>query len=136
MNLGKTLTRSPLQLFRGVVSIGRYGLIGITGVTLDILFYVLLIRIEILPVIANMFRASLGITNNFIWNSFLNFKTRLSSIRGIKFATVGLFGLATPTTLISVFLLLGFTSITAKCLPVPLVVGAQYLVNRVWTFGK
>jgi len=120
----------------GEGSIGRYGLIGVTGVTLDFILYYLLIRIGVFPIIANLVSTLLGISNNFIWNSILNFKTGLNSIRGVKFMSVGLLGLAISTLLLKLLIYIGFNPLEAKWTSIPLVVGAQYLANRVWTFKK
>ncbi len=132
----KEFSQKLTNLFFGVGSIGRYGLIGVTGVALDFVVYLLLTQLGVFPVLANLFSTLLGITNNFIWNSLINFKEGLSPIRGAKFATVGLLGLTASTLMLSVFLFVGLDPISAKWLTVPLVVSAQYLANKVWTFGK
>jgi putative flippase GtrA len=134
--LMQRLLQKLAQLFFGVGSIGRYGLIGFTGVALDLFVFLLLTRIGVFAVTANILSTLLGITNNFIWNSLLNFREGLSPIRGAKFATVGLLGLTVSTLLLSVFLFIGLEPVAAKWLIIPLVVSAQYLANRNWTFRK
>lgn len=134
------MTDTPTTLNRiwsfvaGTGSIGRYGLIGITGVGLDFLAYYLLVRVGVFPVIATIFSTLIGITNNYIWNSLLNFKTGLSSVRGAKFVTVGLIGLVFSALLLQMFLWSGLDPITAKWLSIPLVVAGQFLANKFWTF--
>jgi putative flippase GtrA len=136
MNLAKVNPQSLINFLIGEGSIGRYGLIGLTGVALDLLCYSLLVRMGVLPITANLFSTFLGITNNFIWNSKLNFKTGLTCVRGIKFVTVGLLGLAFSTVLLSFFLYAGLQPFAAKWLAIPFVVSAQFITNRIWTFRK
>jgi dolichol-phosphate mannosyltransferase len=136
LRTARPLHKKLFQLLFGVRSIGRYGLIGVTGVALDLLFYFLLVQMSVPPTIANFFSTLVGITNNFIWNSLINFKTGLSSIRGLKFLTVGLLGLTLSTVLLNFFLLAGLKPFAAKCLSVPLVVSAQYIMNQIWTFRR
>lgn len=116
-------------------SIGRYGVIGVTGVAIDFLIFALLIRTGMLPVIATTISTLAGITNNYTWNSLLNFRMKISGKRGVKFLTVGVLGLATSAGLLQLFLSLGLVPITAKLLSIPVVVAGQFLANKFWTFG-
>ena len=122
------------QLVSGRGSVGRYGVIGVTGVTIDFIIFALLVGAGILPVLATTISTFAGITNNYTWNSLLNFRLKLSSKRGAKFLTVGLIGLAASAGLLQVLITVGLDPITAKWLSIPLVVGGQFLANKFWTF--
>lgn len=87
-----------------------------------------------LPVLATTISTLAGITNNYTWNSLLNFRLKLSGKRGAKFLTVGLVGLATSAGLLQLLIVLGLDPITAKWVSIPVVVGGQFLANKLWTF--
>ena len=87
-----------------------------------------------LPVLATTISTLAGITNNYTWNSLLNFRLKLSGKRGAKFLTVGLIGLATSAGLLQLLITLGLDPITAKWISIPVVVGGQFLANKFWTF--
>ena len=122
------------QLVSGRGSVGRYGVIGVTGVTIDFILFAVLVRAGILPVVATTISTLAGITNNYTWNSLLNFRLKLSSKRGAKFLTVGLIGLAASAGLLQLLITVGLDPITAKWLSIPVVVGGQFLANKFWTF--
>ena len=122
------------RVVTGRGSVGRYGVIGVTGVAIDFLIFALLIGLGMLPVIATTISTLAGITNNYTWNSLLNFRLKLSSKRGAKFLTVGLIGLAASAGLLQLLITLGLDPITAKWLSIPVVVGGQFLANKFWTF--
>ncbi len=72
-----------------------YILIGFTGLALDLISFVFMIRVlKMNELIANPISMTVGIVNNFLWNAFLNFKKtdRLLS-RFMSFYAVGLFGI-------------------------------------------
>ena len=120
----------------GSGSIGRYGIIGITGMGLDFVLFYFLLRAGTVPLLATALSTLAGITNNFIWNSLINFKTDLSSRRGAKFLLVGLLGLLCSAALLQLFMWNGVGALQAKWLSIPLVVIAQFTANRMWTFRK
>ena len=122
------------ELTSGRGSVGRYGVIGVTGVAIDFVLFALLIRAGLFPVLATTISTLAGITNNYTWNSLLNFRLKLSGKRGAKFLTVGLIGLATSAGLLQLLITLGLDPITAKWLSIPVVVGGQFLANKYWTF--
>lgn len=72
-----------------------YTVIGMSGVLLDLLiFFVLFNLIHLEKNLANAISTSAGITNNFIWNVFLNFKVKDKLfLRFITFYCVGLTGI-------------------------------------------
>lgn len=115
----------------------RYALIGVTGVTLDVLSYIIFLKIGIAPVIATILSTSVGITNNFLLNYFFNFKTRdRMLVRYVKFYGVGLTGIFITAAL--VFILhdvLGLGPLVAKLITIPPVVIIQFLLNKKISFS-
>lgn len=132
--IGKNHHLRLWKLFSGRGSVGRYGVIGVTGVGIDFIIFALLISAGIIPVLATSVGTLAGIINNYTWNSLLNFRMKLSGSRGVKFLTVGLLGLATSAGLLQVFISIGLDPIPAKWLSIPVVVGGQFLANKFWTF--
>ncbi|MBQ6644161.1 MAG: GtrA family protein [Saccharopolyspora sp.] len=115
-----------------------YGIIGVCGVTLDYLLFLLLFNVAGMhEQVANAISTSVGIANNFVFNAWLNFRTRDRLLRRFaRFYSVGLAGMALT------FLLLqlgsgafGWNPNLVKAAAIPLVVGLQYLINKRWSFG-
>jgi Predicted membrane protein len=115
----------------------QYALIGLTGVALDMVAFLLLTDCLAVPYLAaNALSVSLGITNNFFWNAFYNFqvKDRLFA-RFVRFYAIGLFGLALSSGLL--FGLVQFAAVGAtwaKLLTVVVVALIQFYLNKTITF--
>ena len=118
----------------GPSSMGRYGLIGISGVTLDFVLFVVLTRVGVGPLPATVVSTLAGILNNYVLNARLNFGTGLALGSGWRFITVGLLGLGVAAWSLDLLLRAGVAELTAKLVSVPCVVAAQYLANRYWSF--
>lgn len=123
-----------VRLF-GPASVGRYGLIGVSGVTLDALLFVLLTRSGTAPVAATILSTTVGIINNYVLNAKLNFGTPLSVMQGRRFLMVGLAGLVVAAVSLQVLISLGVDEIVAKLATVPVVVASQFIVNKRWSFA-
>lgn len=119
----------------GPSSAGRYALIGISGVALDTVLFVVLVGAGIPPVVATTISTLAGIANNYVLNAKLNFQTGYSGTSAFRFLVVGLLGLVVAA--VSLQLLLAFTSLgplAAKLISLPFVLVAQFLANKYWSF--
>jgi putative flippase GtrA len=119
----------------GPASVGRYGLIGVSGVTLDTVLFVALTAAGVPPVPATVTSTLAGIVNNYVLNARLNFGTSLNLSSGARFITVGLIGLGVAA--VSLHLLIevaGLSPLAAKLVSVPVVVAAQFVANKHWSF--
>lgn len=116
-------------------SIGRYGVIGVSGVTLDVVLFVVLTRAGVDPVPATVLSTLAGIANNYVLNATLNFGTGVALGSGWRFLAVGLLGLVLAAASLDLLLALGVAPLPAKALTVPLVVGGQFLANKHWSFA-
>jgi putative flippase GtrA len=115
-----------------------YGIIGLSGATIDLLFYILFYKaLSIPPGIASFMSVSTGIINNFILNSRHNFKVsdKLLS-RFVNFYSIGVGGAILSAALI-LFLydLFGVNPVIAKLLTIPPVVLLQFYLNRTYSFS-
>ena len=129
MSLAQT-ARSAL----GPASVGRYALIGISGVALDLVLFVVLTRLGMGPLPATVLSTLAGIANNYVLNATLNFGTGLALSSGWRFLVVGLVGLLVAAGSLELLLRAGMAEVTAKLVSVPCVVVAQYVANRYWSF--
>lgn len=120
----------------GKGSVGRYAAIGLSGVMIDLMIFLGLLRIGIFPLVATSLSTISGITNNYVWNSLLNFEVKLAGKTGAKFLTVGLTGLVTGAGILFVLTSVGVDPIIAKWTSVPFVVSGQFVANRFWTFQQ
>ena len=115
-------------------SVGRYALIGSSGVAVDFILFTFLVGAGIFSIQATVISTFVGITNNFIWNSLLNFRVTLSGRRGAKFLTVGILGLVSSAGLLQLLIMADLNDLIAKALSIPIVVSGQFLANKFWTF--
>jgi len=116
-----------------------YALIGGSGALLDYaIFLVLLHGTSWHYLLINILSTSLGITNNFILNCWLNFKVRdRLLLRFASFYAVGLVGLAAASLLLYLQVdLAGFPAGPAKLGTLIVVVLVQYNLNRTTSFRK
>lgn len=115
----------------------QYALIGITGVTWDLLTFILLTKYLLLPyLVANAVSVSLGIANNFFLNAFYNFRVRdRLMVRFLRFYSIGLFGLGLSTGLLFLLVqVLAAGPLAAKMLTVVFVALVQFYLNKTITF--
>ena len=123
----------PAALF-GEASVGRYAVIGMSGVLLDTLVFILLTTLGVLPVAATSISTLAGIVNNYFLNARFNFRTSANLVHLRRFVTVGLVGLAVAAGSLQLLIELGMASLPAKLLSLPCVLAAQFLANKYWTF--
>jgi putative flippase GtrA len=114
-----------------------YLVIGVSGVVLDLVLFLLLYNVVGLPEgIATVISTSAGIANNFLLNARFNFKTsdRLWG-RFARFYLVGVAGILVTLVLFAVFSTwAGWDPNVVKVLSLPVVAVLQYSINRKWTF--
>lgn len=119
-------------------SLVLYAVIGLSGVTLDYLLFLLLFNVVGLHAqLANAVSTTVGIVNNFTLNALLNFRKRDQLLlRFARFYSVGLAGIAVTFVLLQV--LSGFAGIDpniVKAASLPIVLLCQYTLNRKWSFA-
>lgn len=122
-----------LSLFKKYKNFILYGVIGVTGVTIDYIGFTILTRkFETDVLIANLISVTMGIINNFVWNTFVNFKKKDKIfLRFISFFLVGIFGLGLSSGILRLFVdILGFDPLLIKFLSIIVVVITQYFLNK------
>lgn len=115
-----------------------YQLIGVSGVVLDlVLFLVLYNAVGLHEQVATAISTSAGITNNFLLNSFFNFRKRDGMLRRFaRFYTVGLIGIGLVAVLLLVFhSWLGVDANVVKIASMPVVAVFQFFLNKRWSFS-
>jgi putative flippase GtrA len=115
-----------------------YQLIGVSGVVLDlVLFLVLYNVVGLHEQVATAISTSAGITNNFLLNSFFNFRRRDGMLRRFaRFYTVGLLGIGLVAVLLLVFhSWLGIDANVVKIASMPVVAVFQFFLNKRWSFS-
>jgi putative flippase GtrA len=118
----------------GDASVGRYAVIGVSGVALDTLVFVALTHAGLIPVVATVISTCVGIFNNYVLNARFNFRTAYNRVHFRRFFTVGLLGLAVAAGSLQLLIELGMQSLPAKLLSLPLVLVSQFAANKYWTF--
>jgi putative flippase GtrA len=118
----------------GEGSFGRYGLLGFTGIAVDVVAYGVFIALGLMPLLATLISSFLGVVTNYLANATLNFRVPLRGGQAVKFVTVGLTGLLVAAGILQLAVILGAGPWWAKIISLVLVVPVQFLVNRSWTF--
>lgn len=117
----------------------RYCVIGLSGVTIDLVVFVLLYRfLDVQRDLANFISVSCGILNNFVLNVRYNFRVRDRLLaRFLSFYAVGAIGIGL-TSLMFWLLVdhLGFDTLVTKVLSLFVVVVTQYSLNRAVSFRQ
>ena len=115
-----------------------YQLIGVSGVLLDlVLFLVLYNVVGLHEQLATVISTSAGITNNFLLNSHFNFRKRDGMWRRFaRFYAVGLLGIALVAVLLLVFhSWIGVDANIVKIASMPVVAVFQFFLNKKWSFS-
>lgn len=115
-------------------SIGRYGVLGFSGIAVDVAVYAGLILVGVIPVVATVVSSFLGIVTNYVANAVFNFRVRLDHRQAVKFITVGAIGLVAAAGVLQLALVLGAGVWWSKVISLAVVVPAQFVANRSWTF--
>lgn len=116
-----------------------YSAIGLSGVTLDVLLFMVLFNLfHLNEELATFISISAAITNNFLLNTHLNFKVKdkLWS-RYARFYLVGLTGILLTDLLFFIFVdNLHISANTIKIASLAPVLLLQYSLNKRWSFKK
>ncbi|MGW7254170.1 GtrA family protein [Streptomyces sp. NPDC054834] len=116
----------------------RYTLIGGSGVTLDLVVFLLLHNWAGMDEqFANAISTTLAITNNFALNARFTFERRdRLVVRFLRFYAVGLTGIALTDLLFLAFTDgLGINANIVKLGSMPLVLALQFVLNKKWSFA-
>lgn len=127
------------KLFKSHEQFVRYSLIGLTGVALDfVIFLVLFNLLDMNALVANIISTSCGITNNFILNRSLNFKKKdFTLLRFLSFFATGLVGILVSTIIIRIFHdFIGWDANWVKFGAIVVVVLVQYTINKHISFRE
>lgn len=120
------------------VQLVKYVLIGVLGLVVDFGIYTILTHFKMNVEIANIISSICGIINNFLWNSYTNFKVHDRMIlRFISYFIVG--QITTVFTTVSLFIFvtkLGYPHLIVKIVATFVATLIQFVINKVVTFRK
>lgn len=120
------------------VQLVKYVLIGVLGLVVDFGIYTILTHFKMNVEIANIISSTCGIINNFLWNSYTNFKVHDRMIlRFIYYFIVG--QITTVFTTVSLFIFvtkLGYPHLIVKIVATFVATLIQFVINKVVTFRK
>jgi putative flippase GtrA len=120
--------------FFGRGSIGRYGLLGVSGIAVDFTVYALLVVLSVIPVLATVVSSFLGIVTNYVANALFNFRVSLDRSQAVKFLAVGVVGLIVAAGVLQLALWAGAGVWWSKVISLAVVVPVQFFANKVWSF--
>lgn len=125
------------QLIKTHETFLKYSIIGCMGVTIDFIVFTILTQyFSMFYQYANAISVSCGITNNFFFNAFFNFKKNDKLfMRFISFYTVGLIGLGISAAMLYIFIdILNVNEIISKVIIIFIVTIVQFFCNKLITF--
>ncbi|GAA2871958.1 GtrA family protein [Lactobacillus intestinalis] len=117
----------------------RYGLIGILGLIVDFGIYsTLTLMTEMRVELANLISSSCGLINNFLWNSYANFKVHDHLIkRFVEYYIVGQITTIFTTICLFIFVsLLRQDKLLVKAISTIIATLIQFGINKAITFKK
>lgn len=133
--MGKIKLMTQSESFRQLV---KYILIGVLGLVVDFGIYTILTHLGLNVEITNIISSSCGIINNFLWNSFTNFKVYDRFL--LRFLSYFLVGqLTTVFTTVALFIFvnqLGFNNLIVKIVATFVATLIQFVINKLITFRK
>lgn len=129
----RTITHSE-----SFVQLIKYVLIGFLGLMVDFGVYTILTHFKMNVELANVISSICGIINNFLWNSYTNFKVHDHFfMRFISYFGVG--QITTVFTTVSLFIFvtrLGYSHLIVKVIATFVATLIQFIVNKTITFKK
>jgi len=134
-----TKNHNMLNLIKQNKQIISYCVIGVTGATIDFVLFSIFVKfLNINYLISNTISVSAGITNNFLLNTFLNFKVRDKlAVRFFRFYTIGISGLLMSSVMLYIFItLLHMETLISKAITIIFVVILQYNLNKKYSLSK
>jgi len=127
---------NPLEIYQKHRNVINYGLIGVSAIVVDVLFFFLFYNVFLVPpTIATAMSVSVAMVYAFTLNAVFNFKTKdLIKQRFFSYAVVSFFGMVASAVIIKVLVLYGVDANIAKIISLPPIVILQYIFNKTFTF--
>ncbi|WP_135306641.1 GtrA family protein [Lactobacillus crispatus] len=116
------------------VQLVKYVLIGVLGLVVDFGIYTILTHFKMNVEIANIISSTCGIINNFLWNSYTNFKVHDRMI--LRFISYFIVGQITTVSLFIFVTKLGYPHLIVKIVATFVATLIQFVINKVVTFRK
>lgn len=117
----------------------KYGIIGVCGLAIDFTVYYILVQYTSVHYqMANVISVVITLTNNFLWNFYLNFKVTDNFWgRLFRYYVIGAAGLALSAAGLYVLVdLMLFSKILSKPIVLLFVTLSQYYLNKKITFKE
>ncbi len=127
------------ELYNKYKELIKYCIIGCSGALLDFIVYTILVSVlNMNYLLANALSVTIGITNNFFLNAYLNFKVTDNLFkRFISFYLVGMLGLIISEVMLYVLVdIMNINSIASKIITIFVITIVQFLLNKTVTFKK
>jgi len=115
----------------------KYGVVGVSNVTLDFAIYALLIALGVWYPLAKTVSLVIATANGYTFNRIWTFRagTHRNDVL-VRYVTVQAFCLATNLVLLALLIeWAGLGKITAQAVVLPVIALASFLAQRLWTFG-
>jgi len=127
---------NPTELYQKHRNILNYGLIGVSAIVVDVIFFLLFFNVFLVPpTISTIMSVSVAMVYAFTLNAVFNFKTKdLIKRRFFSYALVSFFGMVASAIIIKVLVSLQIDANVAKIVSLPPIVILQYIFNKTFAF--
>lgn len=116
----------------------KFGLVGIFNTLITIISYIILVKLGMNYLIANIISYLIGVANSYYWNKNWVFRSNSKNLSVfLKFLTVNLIVLAFNT--VSLFILVDkllYNEFIAQIFAIGIGMMINFFLNKIWTFNQ
>ncbi|PFK42202.1 sugar translocase [Bacillus cereus] len=116
----------------------KFGLVGIFNTLITIISYIILVKLGMNYLIANIISYLIGVANSYYWNKNWVFRSNSKNLSVfLKFLTVNLIVLAFNT--VSLFILVDkllYNEFIAQIFAIGIGMMINFSLNKIWTFNQ
>lgn len=116
----------------------KFGLVGIFNTLITIISYIILVKLGMNYLIANIISYLIGVANSYYWNKNWVFRSNSKNLSVfLKFMTVNLIVLAFNT--LSLFILVDkllYNEFIAQIFAIGIGMMINFFLNKIWTFNQ
>lgn len=122
---------------KDVIQFIKFGFVGALNTTITFLVYTMLVKVGIYYITANVIGFCAGAANSYSINSRWVFDSKRNIAEIARFFTISIICLAISSALIYFFVdIASFQKIIAQLFVIPAVMVINFILNKIWVFGK
>jgi putative flippase GtrA len=135
---GPALVRAALGRRANWTQLLKFCLVGASGYVVNLGIFAGLIAADLHYLPAAVCSFVVAVTNNYWWNRHWTFRNRRGHLvyQGMRFLVVSVVALGVNLAALSVLVELGLPKLPAQAIAIALVTPWNFVVNKLWSFGR